>query len=180
MEGGRVTITLEAECPAYTYSETFVRGGMLDAVESLTAVSGQFIDLGVGNKCDTPLGSEGAAFTRLMFTVSCATASHVTFVEKQARKIDDAQSASFLLNINVISTPIIAVDCPACERVRNIHVGAIVGMVLGLLAFALVVFCIARRVYKQRGVASPIFSSFLGTTPPITATNASPYVPPSS
>lgn len=176
MDGGRILVTLDAECPSRTYSESFVRLGILSAAEEITRVHQKWIDLFVNDKCVTPRGAEGAAFTQLILAVSCTTASHTKYVEEKIRAaFADAQSTSFLLHIHAISTPVIKVECPKCEHVRNAHVIGSVSAVAALLCFGCAVFCITRRVYRHGGVRAAL----LGREPRLSSfSTTEPYRPP--
>ena len=174
MNGGTVTVKLHAECPASTYLETFVAKGVVSSVASLSAVATNFISLGVADQCDTPRGAKGAAFAALTLTVSCATTSHVVFVEGALTKaLVDAPSASFLLAINVFDKPQIIVECDACGFARSVHIWSILGALVGLFIVGGGVFLITRKCYMRGGATSTV--SLLGGNDGFTHTSTSPY-----
>ena len=104
LEGGVVEASLRAECPAASYSATIVRRNLLLKMAELTGVAHGFIHLTVGDECDTPYGTSVEAFATLSFTVACATAGHVDFVDQVLHAaLVDAASASKALGIPVIA-----------------------------------------------------------------------------
>ena len=168
LDGGRVTVTLKADCPASSYVDTFVRENLLSAMARLTAMHKDFVKLAVGNSCNTPWGSSTEAYAELTFDVSCATADHTVFVDQQLRHaFKDKETSSHALSIGVIEKPIVTATVTGDVSPSPWTNAKVSGMVAGVaiassIAVGLLVFLMTRKVYRKPSAedrATPILSS---------------------
>lgn len=165
-----MTVSFKADCPASSYLNTFVRANLLASMARLTAMHKDFIDLGVGDSCNTPWGSSAQAYAQLTFDISCATADYTVFVDRQLKSaLKDKDTSSHVLRIGVLDSPTVTATVAGAvspSKWTDAKVsGTVAGAAIGFsIAVGLLVFVITRKVYRKPTLETMPMLSSLGVT----------------